>query len=77
MHFFALGLPQGLRLDRATGIIMGAVPAPGTATVVLTARNSLGSCERRFRIVIGSQLAVTPPMGWSSWYILMASRDDV
>jgi len=30
MQFFASGLPQGLRLDRATGIIAGAVKTPGT-----------------------------------------------
>ncbi len=76
MQFFASGLPLGLRVDRATGIIMGAVQAPGATTVVLRAKNSLGSCERKFRIVIGNQLALTPPMGWSSWYILMASMND-
>ena len=76
MQFFASGLPQGLRLDRATGIITGAVKTPGTTTVVLKAKNPLGSCERKFRIVIGNQLALTPPMGWSSWYILMASMND-
>jgi alpha-galactosidase len=76
MQFLATGLPQGLRLDRATGIITGAVKAPGTTTVLLKAKNSVGTCERKFRIVIGNQLALTPPMGWSSWYIFQASMND-
>ena len=66
MQFFASGLPQGLKLDRTTGIITGAVKSPGSNTVVLKAKNAVGTYERKFRIVIGDQLALTPPMGWSS-----------
>jgi len=76
IQFSASGLPPGLKLDRNTGIITGAVKSPGTTSVVLQAKNSAGTCERKFRIVIGDQLALTPPMGWSSWYILQSGVSD-
>lgn len=69
MTFSATGLPEGLNLDAETGIITGAIPAAGTHKVQLAARNSLGESVREFRIVVGNTLALTPPMGWNSWYI--------
>lgn len=69
MTFSAQGLPEGLSLDAETGVITGSVPAAGTHKTVLTAKNSLGESSRDFRIVVGDTLALTPPMGWNSWYI--------
>lgn len=69
MAFAAEGLPAGLRLDPATGILTGTVEAPGTYRVTLSARNARGRAERLFRIVCGGTLALTPYMGWNSWYI--------
>ncbi|MFB3826543.1 MAG: putative Ig domain-containing protein [Bryobacteraceae bacterium] len=67
--FAAEGLPAGLKLDRASGIISGRPPAkPGRYTVVLRARNASGSARRAFTLVIGDRLALTPPMGWNHWY---------
>ena len=34
---------------------------------MLRAKNALGVSEKKFRIVVGDQIALTPPMGWSSW----------
>jgi alpha-galactosidase len=76
MQFFASGLPQGLTLDRATGIISGVAKTRGTNTVDLTIKNAVGRHERKSRIVIGDQLALTPPMGWSSRYILQSDVSD-
>ena len=67
MTFEAVGLPKGLKLDKETGIISGVVKKAGEYNVVLKATNSLGTCERNFRIVIGDKLALTPPLGWNSW----------
>lgn len=61
------GLPAGLSVDPDTGRITGTLAAPGEHTVTLRAQNALGRDERRFRIVVGDKLALTPPMGWSSW----------
>ena len=68
MKFSAKGLPKGLTLDGESGIIRGVTPAAGTYRVVLRARNRVGSAERGWTIVAGERLALTPPMGYSTWY---------
>jgi len=69
IRFAAQGLPASLHLDPATGIITGRTPdKPGTYAVTLLAENSKGKSSRLFRIVVGETLALTPPMGWNSWY---------
>ena len=69
MAFAADPLPEGLRLDGATGIITGRVAKAGRHTVTLQASNARGKDSREFRIEAGDTLALTPPMGWNSWYI--------
>ena len=69
IQFSAKGLPASLRLDAATGIIGGRAPEKrGEYVVTLQARNSQGAATRRFKIVVGDTLALTPPMGWNDWY---------
>ncbi|MGA2117239.1 MAG: putative Ig domain-containing protein, partial [Bryobacteraceae bacterium] len=69
MRFSAQGMPASLRLDPATGIISGTVPMKaGEYTLTLRARNLRGAAARRFKIVVGDTLALTPPMGWNDWY---------
>jgi len=67
MEFAVDALPEGLTLDAATGRITGALKDSGEWTVTLRARNALGSAEKKFRIVAGEKIALTPPMGWNSW----------
>jgi alpha-galactosidase len=67
MTFAADGLPAGLALDAATGRITGRVAVAGRYKVTLRATNALGSAARDFTIMIGEKLALTPPLGWSSW----------
>lgn len=67
MTFSAEGLPRGLKLDPATGRITGRVKRPGEYIVRLNAENTLGRCERDLRIIVGDEIALTPPMGWNSW----------
>jgi alpha-galactosidase len=67
--FRADDLPDGLTLDSESGIITGKIAKPGTHRVTLFARNAFGSGQREFRIEVGNKLALTPPMGWNSWYI--------
>lgn len=65
--FSAEGLPEGLRLDPATGHISGSARQVGQAEVLLGAENRHGKTEMEFSIAIGGTLARTPPMGWNSW----------
>ena len=67
MTFAVEGLPAGLALDPATGRITGKLATPGEHTVTLSAKNALGQADKKFRIVVGDKIALTPPMGWSSW----------
>jgi alpha-galactosidase len=69
MTFTADGLPEGLSLNAETGVIIGSCPANGRYRVAIEARNSKGSCRDTLEIVIGEGLALTPHMGWNSWYI--------
>jgi len=63
-------LPASLTVDPQSGVIRGAAPAAaGQVVVRLKATNASGSATRELRIVVGDQLALTPPMGWNSWYI--------
>lgn len=70
MTFSADNLPASLSLDAASGIITGTSPAKrGDYAVTLHAKNALGEDSRSFKLVVGDVLALTPPMGWNSWYI--------
>lgn len=69
IQFKAEGLPEGLTLDPGKGILAGKVARAGTYRTTFTATNARGSARREFRIVVGDRLALTPPMGWNSWYI--------
>ena len=46
----------GLKLDKKTGQITGALKRKGEFTVTLRAENSLGNAEKTFRIVCGDQI---------------------
>jgi len=69
MKFHASGLPEGLVLDQNSGIITGKIDKAGEYTVQFTAENNIGIAKREFKIIAGNKLALTPPMGWNSWYI--------
>ena len=69
MQFTAEGLPAGLTLDADAGILRGAIAEKGEYRVTLRAKNAQGQAERPLKIVCGDTLALTPPMGWNSWYI--------
>jgi alpha-galactosidase len=67
MIFNVQNLPQGLTLDPTSGRITGSLVKPGEYKVVLHAKNAKGMDEKKFRIVVGENIALTPPMGWNSW----------
>lgn len=69
IKFQANGLPQGLNLDENTGIISGTCNQPGTYNVEIKATNSEGTYKETIEIDLNGNLALTPHMGWNSWYI--------
>jgi alpha-galactosidase len=76
MDFSASGLPEGLSIEVSTGRITGTEGTPGRYDVVLHARNELGETERSFTVVVGEEIALTPPLGWNSWNCFAGDVDD-
>jgi alpha-galactosidase len=69
MEFAVDDLPAGLKVDPQTGQITGSLSKAGEYSVTFRAKNALGDAERKFKIVCGDTLALTPPMGWNDWYV--------
>ena len=68
--FAAEGLPDSLVIDPARGTLAGSAPGQaGTVEILLSAQNRHGRHQKRFELRVGEELALTPPMGWNSWYI--------
>ncbi len=76
MAYAVDSLPAGLTLDSATGQITGRLSVRTEYCVVFHATNSLGTAEKRFRIVVGDKIALTPPMGWNSYNCWAESVDQ-
>lgn len=76
MTFAADNLPSSLKLDPSNGQITGTLDKAATYDVTLTAKNAHGEARRAFKIVCGDTLALTPPMGWNSWYIWFGRVTD-
>ena len=60
-------LPPGLVVDSQTGMITGKVNNPGKYKVTLKAKNELGETSREFRLTIGNNICLTPPLGWNGF----------
>jgi len=67
IEFSIKGLPAGLKLDAKTGQLTGILQGAHEHLLILRARNVRGAAEKKFRIVAGDKIALTPPMGWNSW----------
>lgn len=67
MNFSVKYLPEGLSVDKETGLITGRISTKGTYNVILEAENNLGATSRVLRIEVGDQICLTPPMGWNSF----------
>jgi alpha-galactosidase len=76
MTFAADNLPVGLKIDPQTGQITGVIEQKGEFAVTLHAKNALGQADRKFKIVCGDTIALTPPLGWNSWNCFAEAVDD-
>jgi alpha-galactosidase len=69
MRFFAECLPESLEIDAEKGIITGRTPVDvGEYTVTLHVSNDEGCDSMEWTLIVGDNLALTPPMGWNHWY---------
>jgi alpha-galactosidase len=75
-RFVVTGLPEGLKLDATTGRITGALPKVGKYLFKLKASNSLGKDSKAFTIIVGENIALTPPMGWNSYNVYGEGVDE-
>ena len=69
MNFSVENLPAGLQVNPKNGQISGVIKEAGEYRVTFHASNGLGTAARDFKIVCGETLALTPHMGWNSWYV--------
>jgi alpha-galactosidase len=67
MSYSSSGLPRGLTMDPATGIITGKVDRKGNYPAMVTVKNAFGHDTKQLTIRVGDTIAFTPPMGWNGW----------
>ncbi|MBQ9137317.1 MAG: putative Ig domain-containing protein [Alistipes sp.] len=67
MSFSAENLPLGVAFDSRRGQLSGSIAQRGEYIVTLKATNGKGSYSCNLKIVVGDDIALTPPMGWNSW----------
>lgn len=76
LRYAAEGLPAGLMLDPATGVVRGRMKKAGESIATLTVSGPGGTAKREVKFVCGAhKLALTPPMGWNSWNVWGLSVD--
>ena len=68
MYFKVENLPEGLILNKVTGIISGKLEKADDYKVRISVQNEKGKAAKDLTFVAGDKLALTSPMGWSSWY---------
>ena len=73
------GLPPGMIVDRARRVISGSTGVRGSHTVVVSGDGSAGTWTDTIELVVGSEICLTPPLGWNSWNVFGAAitEDDV
>lgn len=76
LRYEAEQLPDGLFLDRSTGLITGKLASRGSYRVQLRVHGPMGEARRELRIECGDEICLTPPMGWNSWYVYSESVSD-
>ena len=79
MKYAVEGLPEGVVLDPDKGVLSGSCAEAGDYPLVFTATNDKGSSSVQFTLKVGSQIGLTPPMGWNSWncWALSVSQEKV
>ena len=79
MKYAVEGLPEGVVLDPDKGVLSGSCAEAGDYRLTFTATNAKGSASAPFTLKVGTQIGLTPPMGWNSWncWALSVSQEKV
>ena len=77
MAFDAKNLPEGLKLNKKTGQITGVLTKRDCYKINLIAKNKKGKASQQLKIIVGDDIALTPPMGWNSWNNFAGDINDV
>ncbi len=67
INYSIKGMPQGLLINKSSGIISGTIITEGIYNTVITIKNKSENISKPFIIKVGEGIALTPPMGWNSW----------
>lgn len=67
IEYSVSNLPNGVSMDKKTGIITGLISARGVYPVTMKASNKFGKAEKPLLIKIGDTISLTPPIGWNGW----------
>ncbi|MGZ0654107.1 glycoside hydrolase family 27 protein [Coraliomargarita sp. W4R72] len=67
LQFSVDNLPDGVILDPSTGILTGELALLGSYPLVFHAENQAGRTTFNLELIVGEDIALTPPMGWNSW----------
>ncbi|MFT3934858.1 MAG: NPCBM/NEW2 domain-containing protein [Chitinophagaceae bacterium] len=67
MQFAATELPDGLSIDKQTGIITGRIVKAGDYVVQLLAKNKYGETKKTLTIKCGAAICLTPTIGWNGF----------
>ena len=77
MRFSVDSMPPGITLDAEKGILSGTLEKEGRYETRVTVENAHGKDSRGLTVVCGpGQIALTPPMGWNSWFVWAGHVDD-
>ena len=76
LKYQVINLPTGLICDSLTGKITGTIINPGEYPTTFHVSNKSGKTEKPFKIICGNTLALTPHMGWNSWYVWGSNITD-
>jgi alpha-galactosidase len=76
MQFSVENMPEGLSINKKTGTITGVIKNKGEYTFTLAAANNSGKASKKFKIICGDRIGLTPQMGWNHWYMWVMKVTD-
>ncbi len=67
LEYSAAGIPAGVKIDSKTGRLFGVIKKRGEYKLTFKVKNSIGTAEKKFKIIVGDNISLTPALGWNSW----------